>query len=525
MQLSLYHDQRQQRQRQALNGATCITATSTGTKINLRSSQGAAIQAARDAMKAGNGRVVIVAPCGFGKSVVASAFIEAAMQRGSKVWFLVDRQILVNDMSAKLASFGIDHGVLMSGHWRWDQSKPVQVVSIQTAEKRGWADDIDLLITDEAHANMRRAFLAFIEKSPKTKVIGLTATPFQKDMGRVYQAVINPTSTNRQIEEGHLVPLRIFQCLQADMTGAKTIAGEYSDSVVAERGRQIIGDIVSTWKEKTIEVFGGPVKTIVFTADIAHGADVCAGFAAAGFDFRQISCKTGAEDRDEIISEFRKPDSTIHGLVSCGVLTRGFDVTDVQVGVMARPLRKSFSEFIQQVGRIQRAHEGKEFGLLLDHAGNVARFLPEMEELFENGVTSLAEPADAKPPRKEPTKDELGDIFCPKCGVMWEKAQTTCSCGYVKKKRTAVETVPGRMVEVVLGGKKLADNRFDLFSQLCTLAREAGYKPGWAGNQFKNIVGEWPKWSFDSTHDVAITHATRSKIRSLQIAWANRRPS
>ncbi|QWV97469.1 DEAD/DEAH box helicase [Geomonas nitrogeniifigens] len=491
--------------------------------ITLRSSQAAAIDGAREKVKQGVNKVAIVAPCGFGKSVLACAFIEAAKSRGSRIWFVVDRQILVNDMSDKLASYGIDHGVLMSGHWRWDTSKPVQVVSIQTAEKRGWATDIDVMIVDEAHANLRKSFLEFCRNSPKTKIIGLTATPFTKGMGAAYHAVINPTSTNKQIGEGYLVPLRIFQCVQADMTGAKVVAGEYSDSAVVERGRLIIGDIVSTWVEKTSDVFGGPVKTIVFTADIAHGIEVAAAFAAQGYDFRQISCKTSKEERDEIISEFRRPDSTIHGLISCGVLTRGFDVTDVQVGIMARPLRKSFSEFIQQVGRIQRSHPGKEFGLLLDHAGNVGRFLPEMEELFENGVSRLDDPADAKPPRKEPTKKELLDIFCPKCGAMWAKGQRECLCGYVRQpKKSAVEVVPGKMVEVTLNGKTLAKTRYNLYQQLCTITRERSHNPGWAAHKYHEIVGNWPKWRFDETPSVEVSRETRNKVRQMQIAFSKR---
>lgn len=479
----------------------------------------------RDLMRQGFRSGVIAAPCGFGKSVVACALIEAATAKNSKVWFGVDRQILVNDMSAKLFSFGINHGVIMSGHPNFRPHLPVQVVSFQTLEKRGWADDIDLLIVDEAHANMRQSLLDFIKKSTRTKIAALTATPFHPGMAALYEFVVNPTTTNKQIEEGFLVPLKIYSCVEADMTGAKTVAGEWSDDEVQGRGAKIVGDIVQTWHQKTLEHFGKAEKTIVFSANVAHGAEIVKSFSECGFNFRQISYKdTDPDARDELIREFRKPDSSIHGLVSCGVLTRGFDVTDVKIGIMARPLRKSFSEFIQQVGRIQRAHPGKEFGLLLDHAGNVGRFGDEMGALFENGVKDLVDAPDAKPPRKEKTAEEKKEIFCPGCGMKWRMGSMNClGCGYMRKPLSLVESVPGHMREVIIGKSKAAENHKHLYAQVVSYTRGVG-DPATAKNRashlFKFITGEFPdRFSYEHTHNVPISKGVLGKAREKQIAY------
>jgi len=473
---------------------------------------------------------VIAAPCGFGKSVVACAFIEAAERKQSKVWFGVDRQILVNDMSAKLDQFGIDHGVMMANHWRWRPHKRVQVVSLQTIEKRGWDADIDVLIVDEAHANMRKSFKQFAAASPKTKIIGLTATPFTPGMANIYQYIVNPTTTNQQIEEGFLVPLKVYSCVEADMTGAKVVAGEWSDDEVSSRGLKIIGDIVSTWEQKTLENFGGPVKTIVFSASVAHGADIVKSFKEAGYRFEQISyLDTDPTERDKLIAAFRAPDSPIHGLVSCGVLTRGFDVTDVKCGIMARPLRKAFSEFIQQVGRIQRAHEGKEFGLLLDHAGNVGRFGREMVDLFENGVRSLDDAPDAKPPRKDLDEEQKAEVFCPKCGRLRVGRARTCpGCGFEWPMRSNVVAEPGELKEVMLGKKKLADDHRHLWEQIVTHCRGWGNPEtvnGRAWHRYKEISGKEPPkgWHESTTPNVEVTRNVLGKIKSMQIAYHARR--
>lgn len=506
-----------------------------GNTVQLRSTQPLAISMTRERMAHKN-RGIIAAPCGFGKSVVACAFIEAATKKNSKTWFVVDRQNLVRQMSDHLKSYGIDHGVMMAGHEDWDMNKRVQVVSIQTAEKRGWDADIDLMIVDEAHANLRQSFLNYVKQFPKTKIVGITATPFHKEIGKAYDFVVSPTTTNKQIEEGFLVPLKIYQCVEADMTGAKTSGGEWTDDEVRSRGRVILGDIVQTWIKKTHDFFGKPVKTIIFPSTIAHGQEIADAFRDAGYNFKVVSCKDTSEDKVDTIADFKGENSQYDGLISCGVLTRGFDVTDIQIGIMARPFRKSFSEYIQQIGRVQRSHtwsDGtvKQFGLLLDHAGNVARFKDEMMELFENGVDSLADPPDAKPPRKEPTAKEKEALFCPQCKQLWTSKGDTCTCGYVRKRASGVETAPGQMVEVVLTGeivskgKKLADSSLNLYQQLCTYHRSHGNPAsakGRAYHQYHRIMGKYPPntWRFDEMPNVPVSVHVSNKIHSLRIAYA-----
>jgi DNA repair protein RadD len=169
-------------------------------RVKLRSSQPLAIEMARDQLMMGNKRVIICAPCGFGKSVIACKYVENALRKNRKVWFVVDRQNLVNQMSQELLSFGIEHGVMMAGHERWWPQCNAQVASVQTLEKRGWDADIDLLLIDEVHALMRKSLMAFLDHSPKTTAIGFTATPFNPKLAKVFKAIVNPTTTNKQIE-------------------------------------------------------------------------------------------------------------------------------------------------------------------------------------------------------------------------------------------------------------------------------------------------------------------------------------
>ena len=91
------------------------------------------------------------------------------------------------------------------------------------------------------------------------------------------------------------------------------------------------------------------------------------------------------------IEEFAKPDSSIVGLIATDILTRGFDVADVKIGISARPFSKSFGSHVQQMGRIMRSHPSKEFGVWLDHSGNYLRFRDDWDEVYEEGVKKLDE--------------------------------------------------------------------------------------------------------------------------------------
>ena len=457
--------------------------------LNLRPYQEETLEALRQGFAQGKRTQILYAPTGAGKTEMAIALLNATKEKGNKAAMLLDRIILCDQTSQRLERYKIDHGVLQSGHWRYRPSENIQVCSAQTLERRGTFPGLNLLIVDEAHQT-REQTINFIKNNPNVRVIGLTATPFTKGLGKVYDHVVSTVTTKELVDQKVLVPLRVFVSKQIDMTGAKKVAGEWSQDEAQVRGMVITGDIVAEWIKKTHEIYGKPVKTIVFCAGVAHGTDLQRRFAEQGYNFISISYRDDDQFKRDVIEDFAKPDTEIHGLIATDILTKGFDVPDVLIGISARPFSKSLSSHIQQMGRIMRGSPGKDFAVWLDHSGNYLRFRGDWEQVFEGGVNELDDGREK--PKKEPTDKEKKESVCPRCEALWPKGSDTChNCGLVRERKNAVVSVPGELQEV--GAMVSMSTKQDWWSMLNWYVQHKGWSNGRAAHTYKEKFGVWPR--------------------------------
>jgi superfamily II DNA or RNA helicase len=459
---------------------------------------------------------ILYAPTGFGKTEVAMAIMQEVARNYKKTAIVLDRVVLVEQTSLRLGKYNIDHGVIQRDHWRYRPDLPIQVCSAQTLEKREIVPDIDLLIIDECHVQ-RRGIVELIKNNPQLKVIGLTATPFTNGLGNVYTNVVGALPTGELIDKGWLTPLKVFIAKEIDMTGAKKVAGEWSADEVAERGMKITGDIVSEWIKKTHEIYDKPMKTIVFCSGVNHGRDLEEKFKQEGYNFVSISYKEDDEFKRTVIEDFARPDTEINGLIATDILTRGFDVSDVCIGVSARPFSKSFSSHVQQLGRVMRPHEGKKFAVWLDHSGNYLRFRDDWDKLYDHGVDELKEGSEKA--RKEPSVKEKKDAMCPSCGGLWTSPTNICDeCGFERKTPRDIINVPGELTELDIANRKLVIDNQQFYSEILYYSRTKGYADGWVAHKYKEKFGVWPKGL--KLEPLPPSIATSKWIKSRLIAYA-----
>lgn len=485
--------------------------------------QQAAHEALRQGFRDGHKNQLIMAPTGAGKTYLGHRIAHEALVKGRKVVFVCDRTTLINQTSKTADAYGLSaHGIVQANHWRRAVDMPYQIASAQTIAKRGYWPAADVVIIDEAHTQLK-VWVDFAQSS-KAACIGLSATPFSSGLGKIFTHLINATTMHDLTQSGVLVPMRVLSCKRVDMTGAATSGGEWTDAAAEERGLGIVGDVVKEWI-----THGENRKTIVFGATIRHCQELAKQFLDAGVMAAVFTSETTAPERELLVKEYSKADSSLRVLISVEALAKGFDVPDVGCVVDCRPLRKSLSTAIQMWGRGLRSspETGKKDCILLDHSGNITRFAEDFTSIFYDGLEALdmGEKLDKKIRRDDEEKDIKG---CPSCGYK-PFAKRCMSCGFEKQDPALQEAAAGVMEEVVmLGKKKLADDHRHLWEQLCTYARghsSPDRQRGRAWHLYQKITGKVPPAEFDfySTPNAEITANVRNKIKSLDLAYVKAR--
>ena len=506
-------------------------------KLQLYPFQVAAIDDTRVAARDGHKRQILCAPTGSGKTEMAFHLIEEALERRSRVAFIADSIPLVDQTSRRLSAYGIPHGVAQGQKNTHGRGMSVQVWSAQTAEARNLMNsNLDMVIFDECH--IQRTKLMKAAKEADLYVIGLSATPLTKRLGDYYTHVTNAVTTdwllnnaNPLTEQSYLAPLRIYSGVattEINMEGAETGKdGEYTARAVRERGRMVIGDVVSEWDRMCREHFGRWVKTLVFSADIPHGEELCAAFQDIGADARQSTYRDSDETTKALVEGFGRQDFDV--LVSVAKFVKGFDDPTVMCLVDVRKNRTSLAEVVQKMGRAMRYAPGKEYALYLDHVRNMEDWYPQVLDIWENGVHKLHKSTDKTPRPKQTSRGERPDVTCYGCGLVLLPGMDMCpSCGRSRPKAdTDAVAVPGQLQEYTQpGSREWMNDEAWVWSQLSRLALDrtdgdvdAARKK--AGGYYKGVYGKWPAWGrplqpCDGPVDTRVVR----RVRHNTIRWA-----
>ena len=485
-------------------------------------------EALRANLRRGIRRQILCSPTGSGKTEIAMSLVQDAASKGSRVVFICDRQALVTQTSERFTANDILHGVAMSDQTRGRRNN-IQVASAQTLEKRGFwfggtqkqydlfgnliSDNEpvpDLVVWDECH-EIRKAIAAYILEHDLV-LLGLSATPLTDGLDEIYEEIVNVTTTNQLIKDAYLAPVHVVNAqAEVDVKGVDVSSnGEWVARQLSERVKVIVGDIVPEWEYHTAHFFGGPVKTIAFGASVADCKDISRQFQEAGYDFRVVY--NGQPNNQELIDAYKRGEHL--GLVSCMILTKGFDAPDTICMVDAGPLRESLKTHIQKIGRIMRTSPGKEAALLIDHAGNFVRFMDRANLFFQTGVNTLPKKKKRKKGRRSGPKT---DPKCHQCGYVFTligpeaAAVTLCpSCGADRKRPRDPTTVvmPGELGYVATLDGSLSDfitdtgEPIDLWLEVCANALVVCHGDETRANkmalaQFRSIFGTWSGRDFE----------------------------
>jgi superfamily II DNA or RNA helicase len=491
----------------------------------LRDYQRAVIERARQALSCGKRRIVIVAPTGAGKTVLAAAMAVAAAAAAKRVLFLVHRRELVVQASRKLHAAGLDHGIVAAG-FPGRPGEPVQVASISTLHARAVRSSsielpaADIVFVDEAHHATARTWRRLIQAYPDASIVGLTATPCRGDgrgLGAVFEALVECPAIACLTADGYLVPTRVYAPSPPDLAGVRVTAGDYNEKQLAERmdRPRLVGDVVEHWLR-----LADRRKTVVFAVGVGHAVHLRDAFGRAGVAAAHVDGTTPLAERDAILAGLAA--GTVDVVVNCGVLTEGFDLPDIGCIVLARPT-KSFGLYRQIVGRGLRPAPGKDHCLVLDHAGCTLEhgFIDEPVQWTLAPDKRALRPAEAA--RAARRMKSL--VECPECSAARWQGQRCRACGWRLQPRPRdVATIAGELGELSRDGTvrpraaSLADNKLSFYRQLLWIARERGYKPGWAAHKYREKFDVWPRRQVAEPEPPA--PEVLSWVHSRQVAYA-----
>jgi len=483
----------------------------------LRPHQSEAIHALRQSLARGKRRPMLQLPTGAGKTITAATIIRMALDKGNRVIFTVPAISLVDQTVREFYAEGIrDIGVIQADHPMTDSLAKVQVACVQTLQRRR-LPEAGLVIVDEAHRSFD--FIRAWMRKPEwaaVPFIGLSATPWAKGLGRDYDDLIVAATTESLIGDGYLSPFRVFAPTRPDLSGVRTVAGDYHEGDLSEamQSGTITADVVTTWL-----TLGENRPTLCFAVDRAHAASLRKGFEAAGVSCGYVDAFTSPEEREAVRKAFEA--GSIKVVCNVGVLTTGVD-WDVRCIVLARPT-KSEMLYTQIIGRGLRTAEGKADCLILDHSDTTMR-LGFVTDIHHHRLCDGKPKAKSDAERKEPLPKE-----CPECHyVRAPKVKVCPSCGFVGSRKDGIEVEEGELEEMNPSRQRKENRELGwaekvaFMASLRAYAIETGKKDGWTAHKYREKFGVWPNDPRvkNARPAAEVSPVVRAWIRSRNIRWA-----
>ena len=472
--------------------------------IELREYQKATVDRARAARRAGHRRILISAPTGSGKTVMAVQMIVTGLTLGARFLVIAHRKELIDQFYSQLRRVGITPGIMRGSDDRTDAEASVQLGTVQTLTRRQ-LPPADIVFVDEAHRVPGDSYARVLQAYPKATVLGFTATPCRLDgrpLKEHFDVLIESAPYSVLLDGANiLAPIVYAPMRPPDLSKVRKVAGDYDEGQLsAVMGRaHVIGDVVRTWQHRA-----EGRKTVVFAVSVEHSRGLRNRFEAEGVRVAHLDGTTPEAERTRVLVDLEL--GRLDVVCNVGVLCEGWDQPAVKCCVMARPTL-SLTLWMQCAGRILRpwcpacggkcvdsSHPPYVPPILLDHSGNADRHgLPH-----EDRQWSL----EGRATRQVQTIYRV----CAGCYAYVDRMPCPL-CGYqAEVKKREIREAPGvlkRIDENIAKEKAQAVERFSAdprrayFEAQAEIARKRGFKPGYASAKFKEKFNdEWPPWAW-----------------------------
>jgi DNA repair protein RadD len=382
-----------------------------------------------------------------------------------------------------------------------------------------------LLVVDEAHHCPAQTYCKIIAAYSAAVLLGLTATPCRGDgrgLGGIFDTIVECPQVADLIAQGYLVKTRVFAPVDPDLSGVRTVAGDYVESQLAERmdTDRLVGGIIEHWHK-----FGERRRTVCFAVSVGHSIHIRDEFLKCGVRAEHIDGSTPKAERDAALQ--RLASGEIEVVTNCMVLTEGWDMPDCGCLILARPTKK-IGLYRQMVGRVLRPADGKPDAIVLDHSGAVFRH-GFVEDRVEWTLDPDKRSASAAHSKRLAAGHASRILECRQCGAVRIAGEPCFHCGFLPQRAPHVVDIDdGELGLVDHQVRRAKVTVYDLVERvrwhgmLTAIRIERGYKPGWERHAYKDKFGSWPPWR-SSSQPIPPSPEVRSWVRSRLIAYAKAR--
>ena len=362
------------------------------------------------------GSVLVEAPTGAGKSIIASQIAINEIKNGGTVLIVTPKITLLEQLADTFKSLKPQ---IIHGTKKYDREHNVFVSTLQTAHRKKLGFEPSMIMIDEVHYGFSGKMIEQLLKDFKGKLVGLSATPYDKQ-GKPLQGFethLNKYDLNYMISNSYLVPLISYQPIKVNLKDIRTTAGDYNQSDLDAKFNNI--ESVMQVVDATKEMIMSRNQGLVFCITIKHSEVMANAFNDAGISAKAIHSNMSKDEQQKVMNDFKN--GKLKLLTNPDMLTTGFDYPSADFVILARAT-KSQNLYKQMVGRVLRLAPNKDNAVLLDCAGV---------------ITDLGLPTAPIKQKKEKISDSLKSS-CKECGssrvyrtIKNDEALKVCAeCGY-----------------------------------------------------------------------------------------------
>ena len=231
----------------------------------------------------------------------------------------------------------------------------------------------DYIVFDEAHhaqaANCKKTLQYFTPKF----LIGLTATPERldrKNLDEIFGQYETKLTLREAIEKKVISNIRCYRLISnIDLSEVRYNGKDYN---YADLEKTLVIDSRNELIANTIKKYFTPQENffkqgIVFCVNIQHCKRLEKLLNDVGISAKAVYGSN--KENDEIIEKYKNKE--IQFLLSCQIISEGWDCPQTEIVVMARPTLSKVL-YLQQIGRGVRNYPGKECLYVIDVVDNYA---------------------------------------------------------------------------------------------------------------------------------------------------------